>query len=159
MSAGAMALTAYLTLLSGSIQDDNSQRMALTETDLLVHFQETNIPFSHQRWRVIDKSVCADRDRNSSEYSNCTIKAKSLFNQLCSALTNSSSNYWHHQKYKEMYCDAAVNFKPMVATISYGNSTQISEQEKQCNRAILKALVDNTAENIANRNRLCEGIK
>ena len=148
MSASAIALSAYLAALGESIQDAKSQRFSLSEKSLTIEYQNTNIPFSHRQWQLLDHTVCRGNDRHSPEYSSCTVKAKSLFNQICSALSNRTSPYWHHQKYKEMYCDAAVNFQPMVATISYGNSTQLSAQEKKCNQLILKALVNQDAESI-----------
>lgn len=159
MTASAIAMSAYIATLGESIQDDKRQRLTLTETSLVIEYQATNIPFSHKQWRVIDGSVCSHHDRNSPEYSNCSVKAKSLFNQICSALTNSSNTYWHQQKHKEMYCDAAVNFQPMVATISYGASTQMSAEEKKCNQLILKALVDPSEKNILEKNEACKGIK
>ncbi|WP_448552451.1 hypothetical protein [Thalassotalea montiporae] len=158
MSASAIALTAYITALGESIQDVNDQRLSLTETSLTIEYQDTHIPFSHSQWRVLNHTVCFDNDRNSPEYSDCTVKAKSLFNQICSALSNRTSPYWHHQNYKEMYCQAAVNFQPMVATISYGDSTQLSAQEKKCNQLILKALVNQDAKSIQEKNAACDAV-
>lgn len=158
MSASAIALSAYIAALGESIQDENKQRLALTETSLNIEYQDTLIPFSHQKWRVLDHSVCNQYDRNSTDYSDCTVKAKSLFNQICSALTNQKNSYWHHQKYKVMYCDAAVSFQPMVATISYGESTQMSAQERKCNQSILKALVDPSEKNVLAKNEACKNI-
>ena len=156
MSVSAIALSAYLVLLGESIQDDSQLRMALNETPLVINYQDTHIPYKHRQWRVLDQSVCERHDQNSTEYSDCTLKAKSLFSQICSALSNQASNYWHHQKYKEMYCNAAVNFQPMVATISYGNSTQITPEEKKCNQLILKALVDKDGKSINERDEACK---
>ena len=158
MSASAIALSAYLVTLGESIQDDNQLRMALTKTSLVLNYQETHIPYSHRQWRVLDQSVCDVHDRNSTSYSDCTLKAKSLFNQICSALSNQVTNYWHHQKYKEMYCNAAVNFQPMVATISYGGSTQITSEEKKCNQLILKALVNKDTQSIDEREQACKNV-
>ncbi|NMP31214.1 hypothetical protein HII17_06545 [Thalassotalea sp. M1531] len=158
MSAAAIALSAYLTALGESIQDENQQRLALNETALNIEFHGAQILFSHQQWHILDNTVCYQHDRNSPAYSDCTIQAKSLFNQICSALSNRATSYWHHQKYKEMYCDAAVNFQPMVATISYGESTQMSAQEKKCNQLILKALVNKDEASIKEKNEACKGI-
>jgi hypothetical protein len=158
MSASAIALSAYIAALGESIQDGSQQRLALTETSLVIEYQATEVPFSHQQWRVLDQSVCNQHDRNSPNYSDCTVKAKSLFNQICSALSNQRSNYWHHQKYKDMYCDAAVSFQPMVATISYGESTQMSAKERECNQLILKALVNPSEKNVLAKNEACKGI-
>ncbi|MFD2166203.1 hypothetical protein ACFSJY_07960 [Thalassotalea euphylliae] len=160
MSASAIALTAYLAALGESIQDESQQRLALTETSLVIQYHDIDIPFSHSQWRVLDHTVCFNHDRNTPEYSECTVQAKSLFTQICSALSNQSSRYWHHQKYKEMYCDAAVNFQPMVATISYGSSTLLSDEEKKCNQAILKSLTNPEDEQVF-RDKLeaCKGIK
>jgi len=159
MSASAIALSAYLAALGESIQDENQQRQALNETKVVINYHDQDIPFSHQGWQILDKTVCNQHNRNSPHYSACTIKAKSLFNQICSALTNRTSAYWHHQKYKEMYCHAAVNFSPMVATISYGKSTQMTPQERKCNQLILKALVDRNQTTIEERNQACKNIE
>ncbi|WP_286266789.1 hypothetical protein [Thalassotalea atypica] len=159
MSVVALSLTSYVLSLSGNVQDNDHQRMALTETSLLINFQELNIPFKHQNWKIIDESVCANRDRNSSDYSQCTVGAKSLFRQICTALTNKRSPYWHHQKYKTMYCDAAVNYAPLVATITYGDDTQMSAIEKECNKLILKAMVTGSKADNDRKKSACQKVK
>lgn len=159
MSVVAVSLTAYILSISGNVQDNDHQRLALAETKLSIDFQESSIPFTHQNWKVINASVCANQDRNSPDYSNCTVKAKSLFQQICTALTNKTSPYWHHRKYQTMYCNAAVNYTPLVATISYGEDTQISDQEKECNRLILKAMVSGSKVDNDKKKAVCEKIK
>ncbi len=159
MSVVAMTLTAYVLAISGNVEDNDHQRMASTQTDVNIQFQEASIPFSHQNWKVIDQSVCSNADRNTPDYSQCTVKAKKLFEQICTALTNKRSRYWHHQKYQTMYCDAAINYTPLVATISYGENTQITEQEKACNKAILKAMVSGTKEDFEHKKKVCAAVK
>jgi hypothetical protein len=158
MSVVAVSLNAYILSLSGNVQDNDHQRLALAKTEVLIEYQELTIPFSHQNWKVLDSSVCANQDRNSADYSNCTVKAKSLFKQVCTALTNKTSPYWHHRKYQTMFCDAAVGYTPLVATISYGEQTEISDLEKECNRLILKAMVSGTKEDNDNKKAVCDKI-
>ncbi len=159
MSGVAITLTAYILSLSGNVQDNDQQRLALAETEVIIQHKESMIPFSHKNWKLINNSVCDNSDRNSPDYSNCTVNAKFIFQQICTALTNKASPYWHHKKYQTMYCDAAVNYTPLVATISYGEGTQISEQEKECNRLILKAMVSGTKEDRDKKNEVCKVIK
>ena len=159
MSVVALTLTSYVLSLSGNVQDNDHQRLALMETSLLINFQEMDIPFTHQNWEIVDESVCANSDRNSSNYSDCTVGAKSLFRQICTALTNKRSPYWHHQKYKTMYCDAAVNYVPLVATITYGDETQMTVTEKTCNKLILKAMVTGSKVDNDRKKATCEKVK
>ena len=159
MSVVAITLTAYVLSLGDNVQNANIQRTALSETNLNISFQEHVIPFSHRNWKVINGSVCSNHDRNTPMYSDCTVRAKSLFQQICTALTNETSPYWFHQKYKTMYCDAAVNYSPLVATISYGTDTQISLLEKKCNQLILKAMVSGTKEDNEQKKAICEKVK
>lgn len=159
MSVVAITLTAYVLSLNDNALNANIQRAALSETNVNISFQEHVIPFSHRNWKVINESVCSNHDRNTSVYSDCTVRAKSLFQQICTALTNDTSPYWFHQKYKAMYCDAAVNYAPLVATISYGADTQMSSLEKKCNQLILKAMVTGKKEDNEVKKSICEKVK
>lgn len=158
MSVTALTLSAYILSISGSVQETEYKMSDKQSTDVVVNFQEKNIPFRHKAWMINPASVCANQNRNSLVYSDCTVSAKKLFEQICTALTNSHSRYWHHQKYKVMYCDAAVNYKPLVATISYGNAPEMTQSEKQCNEAILKAMVSGSKADHEEKKQLCSKV-
>lgn len=161
MSVGALTLTAYVAAISGIIEDDDLQRKASIATPVVIDYQQAQIPFSYKQWQLVNSSVCSHLDTNAKEYSECTIKAKSLFSQICTALTNTNTNlkYWHHQKYRTMYCDAAVSYTPKVATISYGENTQMTTIEKNCNQLILQVMVSPTREGIKARDKACAQVK
>lgn len=158
MSATAIALTAYLAALGENIQVPQPSLEANENTEVAILFQQTEIPFNYRQWQLQNDSVCQNYAPDNLDYTACTQKAKLLFNQLCTALTNRRNNLPNQQRYKTMYCNAAVNYQPVITTISYGDSNQISEQERECNQLILKALVSPTAELVKEKNETCKSI-
>ncbi len=152
-------MSAYLATLGENIHGDKLENIANDKTSVIIDYQQTDIALSYQQWRIIDQSVCYNLEQDTSAYSACTEKAKSLFNQICSALTNRRYNADKIANYKSMYCQAAVAYQTQINTISYGASNKMSDQERHCNQLILKALVNTNAETVRARNKACEGIK
>jgi len=120
-----------------------------------MEYKGSRIPYQHQIWRIKDKSVCFDFQDNASQYSQCTIKAKDLFKDMCSELSNNKSQHWNIQKHKTMYCNAALSYKPMVATITSGSDFKINDATKKCNEFILKAMGTKDKALIAERDKYC----
>lgn len=152
-------LSGYIISISSYIQEDYRSRVGLELTPLVIKHNKMDIPFQHQIWKIKDKSVCELYKQNSAKYSKCTINAKSLFTEICSELSKKKSNNWQHQKYQNMYCNASITYKPMVASISSGSSSKKSDAEKKCNELILKAMSNKDKELIARRDQACNSIK
>jgi len=159
MSVGALSLTAYIATLGKLVADDNWQQSVNTETAVIVNYQQIHIPFRHKNWQLLESSICANQKQQITDFSQCTQHAKSLFTQICTALTNQPNDAEGHRQYQQMYCRAAVNFQPKIITISYGENATMSEQERVCNRLILKVMVEPSKTLIAERNKACKGIK
>lgn len=104
---------------------------------VVIEFEGSEIPFQFQLWNIREKSVCANVGKNVEEYSQCTIKAAKLFNSLCGELTAG--------KTRDMYCNAAVTYKPTRASIQAGTEvTALDEAKSACNKAIIEAMASNT---------------
>ena len=55
-----------------------------------------------------------------------------------------------------MNCNASVNFKPMVASISSGSSTKVTKNEKLCNQLILQAMSNKSKLLAKKRDEACK---
>lgn len=149
-------VNAYLLTLSEHISASYSERTNLHVTPIVMQYKDTTIPYQHQIWRIKDKSVCFDFQDNASQYSQCTIKAKDLFKDMCSELSNNKSQHWNIQKHKTMYCNAALSYKPMVATITSGSDSKLNAITKKCNELILKTMGTKDKTLIAERDKYCK---
>jgi hypothetical protein len=152
-------LSGYLLSISSYIQEDYRARIGLQLTPLVLKHNKMEIPFQHQMWRIKDKSVCELYKQDSVKYSKCTISAKSLFSEICSELTKKKSTNWQHQKYQNMYCNAAITYKPMVATVSEPLASKLDDSEKRCNQLILEVMNNKDKELIAKRDKACNSNK
>lgn len=149
-------LSGYLLSISSYIQEDYRARVGLQLTPLVIKHNKMEVPFQHQMWRIKDKSVCELYKQDSVKYSKCTINAKSLFSEICSELSKKKSTNWQHQKYQNMYCNAAITYKPMIATVSKPSVSKLDESEKRCNQLILQAMGSKDKKLIAARDLACK---
>jgi len=149
-------VNAYIGFVSQSIMGNYRQNTNLDLTPVSIQYKNTEINFQHQMWRIRDKSICDDLKQDSAIYSDCTIKAKSLFNEICNALTSKSNKRVRESQYQRMYCNAAIKYKPMVATISSSETVKNKALEKLCNQLILKAMNTRDEKLKAERDRVCE---
>ena len=58
-----------------------------------------------------------------------------------------------------MYCNAAISYKPTVATITSGSNSKINNTDKQCNEFILKAMGSSDKVLISERDKYCDQAK
>lgn len=149
-------LSGYIFSINSHIQEDYRARVGLELTPLVIKHNKMDIPFQHQIWKIQDKSVCELYKQNSAKYSKCTINAKSLFTEICSELSQKKSNNWQHQKYQNMYCNAAITYKPMVATVSKSSASKLDSIEKRCNQLILQAMGSKDKKLISERDVACK---
>tara|TARA_R110002049_G_scaffold29552_14_gene100443 strand:+ start:10692 stop:11078 length:387 start_codon:yes stop_codon:yes gene_type:complete len=112
----------FSSLLTGMTADIHTRAQDAMGAEVqyrVVEYQDHKIDYQYQIWKIKDASVCAIvKDYNLSHYSSCTVTAKGLFTDTCSYLQSHPQQHWKYIKLKNMYCVAAVNFKPTIAQIS-----------------------------------------
>jgi len=158
MDPVSLLFTAYLD----SIQNTVYVRLAdLHGTEIkavMIDYQGIEVPYQYQLWRVRNKSVCQPYKSQITEFSKCTLAAKSLFRDLCAQLSDKPSNQWRYSKLKNMYCNAAVSYEATVARIGVSGERSGEEAARaECNLAIAAALGSRDAVVIAERERVCGG--
>ena len=147
---GVMSISNKIT----SQMDDDRNIYA---TAVVLEYDDSKIKFQHQLWKVKDQSVCNDQKHEISKYSSCTIKAKKLFGELCNSLSKEKPRNHKIDKYKNMYCNAAIAFNPTVAKIGPAKEkSKIDSLRSKCNQATAEAMGSNSPKAIKNRNTACE---
>jgi len=148
-------IAAYLTATTNQIHNQVGDILGTEIQTETIEYQGMPISFQYQIWKIRDKSVCSDNKGNAN-YSMCTIKAKSLFSEMCEGLTKSTSSNWKVKKARTMYCNAAINYKPFIAQISDAKEkTEARKKEKKCNLLILKTMDNHHPELIDERDLAC----
>ena len=154
----ALLLAAYLDSVQNTVYTRMTDIHGTELQVLTIDYQGVKVPFQHQLWRVRDNSVCSSYQSDLVQYSQCTVKAKKLFQTLCTQLSEKPSDHWRVTKTKNMYCNAAVSYQETIARI--GEAIEPSEEEKgraACNLAIVAALGCRDPVVIAERERVCGG--
>ncbi|MDI3323725.1 hypothetical protein QKW35_04970 [Pontibacterium granulatum] len=122
-----------------------------------VIYRDQPVTFQYQLWRLRKNSVCAQLKHNLLEYSKCTRAARALFIETCRHLTNNPSDHWKHQKLKNLYCAASVEFKSVVAEVR--RSTVADDQElkrrQQCSVLRIQAMSSRDPRTIQLRDEVC----
>lgn len=100
----------------------------------IIDYQEMKIPFQYQLWKIRSKSVCSSYSQRMEVYSQCSVKAKSLFSYICEELSSRDLSHWKAKKVQNMYCSAAIDYKPVIASIS--NPKEVTEKREKEKNAI-----------------------
>jgi len=153
-------VSAFLaTYISAATTNIHQQVSDVYGTKLQTEFIEyggMNISFQHQMWEVKSNTVCNSYSQGMPAYSKCTVKAKVLFTTFCKELTKRDNSHWKVKKMTNMYCNASVNYKPVIASISNPNElTEQRKREKQCNLLILKTMGNTNKDLIAEKDLVC----
>jgi hypothetical protein len=121
-----------------------------------IDYEGTLVDFQYQLWQVRHPSVCASRRGDLREFSACTIKAQAMFRELCDSLALTEAGDWRVSKARNMYCNAAVSFRPTQASISAAEqSDELARARQRCNVAISAALGSGDRKAIAERDKAC----
>ncbi|WP_406666129.1 hypothetical protein [Gallaecimonas sp. GXIMD1310] len=111
-----------------------------------VPFQGYTIQYQHRLWRIDFGSVCANMDKDSSQYRRCRQAAKMLFQQLCADISNSN--------YKSMYCQAARFYRPFITSSDPAKTDpRLMALKRRCGDLRIQALEDKSK--VAERDRVC----
>ncbi|MCS3455532.1 hypothetical protein M2366_001599 [Aeromonas sp. BIGb0405] len=101
--------------------------------------------------------MCRRYEQDVVRFSQCTVKAASLFGERCQTLTAKQDAV--SPNIKRIYCHAALNDKPMIAEIGRASTTSEQAAERACNQAILVAMNSADERLLARRDTLCDGIE
>lgn len=150
-------LAAYISAATTNVHLQVSDIYGTEIKTEFIEYEDMNISFQYQMWKVKNNTVCSSYSQGTPTFSKCTVKAKSLFSKLCKELTKRNDSNWKIKKTKNMYCNASVNYQPVIATISTPKGkTKQREKEKQCNLLILKTMGNKNKDLIAERDLMCE---
>ncbi|MGK0272298.1 MAG: hypothetical protein ACI88H_002965 [Cocleimonas sp.] len=151
---------AYQHTVSNSIAEAYVDSMNTTVTSQSLVYNDTNIRFQHQLWKIKPNSVCSDLEGQATQLSKCTQQAKTMFTELCTQLSSMENLNQKGRSLSNMYCNASLNYKPMVAYISEPEHKSEQElKEKECNLMILKAMQDSSSENLKKKEKFCKKIQ
>ncbi|HEX5512992.1 MAG TPA: hypothetical protein VFY81_01220 [Gammaproteobacteria bacterium] len=135
----ATLFAAVLQSTSNAVHDHMQDMMGTEIKAVVVEHKDQRISFQHQLWRIRDVSVCADKKDRVAEFSKCTLAAKELFADACRYLQENRGVGWRYDKTKNMYCAAAISFKPTVAFVApAGQATPLELARRECNNMILQ---------------------
>ncbi|MEO9943916.1 hypothetical protein [Paraglaciecola sp.] len=150
-----MALATYLEIISNSLQDSMSQLQGTQVEARRVQHKGHQISYSYQLWKVQNKSVCSNHFNDLNEKSLCSQAAKEMFRDMCFHLQNNKKSGWRYTKTKNMYCNAASNYKPVIATVSFDEKTTEQKNKEKCSIARLRLSQSPTAKNLKLKESAC----
>jgi len=78
--------SAYLNSVQTATYDHLTESIGTELKAVFIEHEGVSVPFQFQMWRIRHNSVCNSLVQNMAAYSQCTIKASKLFNDLCSEL-------------------------------------------------------------------------
>ncbi|MBL4832200.1 MAG: hypothetical protein JKY55_20270, partial [Aliivibrio sp.] len=147
---------AYLQAASNNIADHYLDSMNTTVTTKSLIYHDTTIHFQHQMWKLRANSVCSDLEQDATQFSLCTQQAKAMFTELCNQLSSKDNLNQKGRKLSNMYCNASLSYKPMIAYISEPEKkTEQELKQKECNLLILKAMQDKNPEIAERKEKAC----
>ena len=157
MDPVSLVLSAYLNTVQSTVSGHFNETRNLEITSVVVQYEGVPVSYQHQLWRVRSESVCSNYQQSISQFSRCTVKAARLFNALCSELRQSGSDDWRQSQIQNMYCNAAVSFKPTVANIGSAPTLSGLEEARQaCNAATVAAMGNSDPMLARERDTTCE---
>lgn len=157
MDPVSFVFSAYLNTVQSSVSNHFNETRNLEITPVIVEYEGVSVSYQHQLWRVRPESVCSNYRQNISQFSGCTVKASRLFHALCSELKQSASDDWRQVQIQNMYCNAAVSFKPTVANIGSAPTLSGLEEARQaCSAATVAAMGNSDPRLARERDKACE---
>ncbi|WP_350999870.1 hypothetical protein [Shewanella sp. TB7-MNA-CIBAN-0143] len=160
MDPFSQLFAAYLHTVSNSIAEVYVDSMNTTVTSQSLVYNDTNIRFQHQLWKIKPTSVCSDLEQQATQFSKCTQQAKAMFTELCTQLSSMENLNQKGRSLSNMYCNASLSYKPMIAYISEPKQkTEQELKEKECNFMILKAIQDNSSETLKQKDTACDFVR
>ena len=151
-------MSTWLSSITDSFANDVATAANTQIIARKVNYEGSVISFQHQFWRIRESSVCGPHAIMSQAFSECTVKARRMFSDMCEHLSSTQTNTPYHHNYQQMYCNAAVSFTPTIISISKGNPEELSEYQKlriECNMLTASALGSQDEALIRQRDWVC----
>lgn len=175
-------------LLFGSVVDFMAEQLKSQVADGMnsqpvtqqLSYQGEAVQFSHQLWRIVPASVCADKIADPHALSRCQQAAMGLFHQQCEALSRQQAAGENSPEgsQRAMYCAAAHDYAPTtpaqrqsiasakasVATVSGAQgevaevsspAEQLADLQRQCRRLTVLAWISKEPARQAERDKAC----
>lgn len=147
----------YLNAVQTTTHNHFKEAIGTEVEAVVIEYEGTKIPFQYQMWRIREDSVCSQLQSRIGDYSQCSVKASRLFHELCAQLPMTDNTNWRYAKTRNMYCNAAVSYKPTIATISSESpESELVQAKKKCNVATIDAMGSNDPAAIGYRDRTCK---
>lgn len=147
----------YLDLVSNVTRSHLTQSIGTDVTAVSVEHDGIPVSFSYQMWRIRNQSVCSDLSNDLLKFSECTQAASRLFNDVCSQLNRESLQHWKHGRLKNMYCNAAISFKPTIASVEWSSSpSELNAARSECNMATAALLGSKDPDLMFQKQQACE---
>lgn len=152
--------SAYLQSVHNKVYASMTESMGTQLKAVVVEYEGSKIPFQHQLWQIRSNSVCANTSQNIAQHSECTMKAGRMFNEICQSLSANPSKDLRYIKSRNMYCNAAVTFKPVVAKLGASKEkSDLSLTKSACNAATIEAMGSHDPRVINQRDKACDHYK
>jgi hypothetical protein len=122
----------------------------------VVEYREVSLDYQYQLWRIRNESVCSGQKSNIGQFSRCTEIAKSFFTETCLTLQNNPQQHWRYTKLKNMYCQAASSYQPVIAKISRppARESELMDAKQKCSLLTLDAM-SGSAKALEAKNKAC----
>lgn len=157
MDPVSYVFAAYLNSVQNTVQNRMEERHNTRLTPVEIQYQGVKVAFQHQSWRVRAPSVCGNVTHNIQAFSECTVIAKAMFQELCSQLSAKPATNWKHGRYQTMYCNAAIAYTPTIASVSAApEQTELELARQACNAATAAAMGNREPGVLRERRELCE---
>jgi len=145
--------------LSDGLKQDIFTAMDAELRQEIYQYQGIDVRFTHQRWKVNQKSVCSNHQLDSRKVSLCTKAALSLFKRGCSQFQTKRYRTSVDESEMRMYCQAASSYRPMIIQASSIRSESSdmpkSKRSKLCNQLIAESIGEASSDLISRRNKEC----
>lgn len=156
MDPVSLLFSTYLETVQGNVHRHLTDSLGTDLKAIEIEYKGQSIPFQYQIWRIRDNSVCSSYKFDTTKFSKCTLSASELFNDLCKSLNKSESNHWRRVNNQRMFCNAAVSFRPTIASIAASEEeSEILIAKRACNAATVAALGSEDGALIQKRKEAC----
>lgn len=155
---------AGLNIATSKLQNDIFEVLGTDITPVTTEFNGQTINYQFQNWQIKPKSICSDVTQNIALYSECSQAAKELFQATCKELKKEADKFITNPKLRKvsnMYCNAAVEFKPIIAQISKSKpiTDKVKKLRQECNSLIITAMISGSTKDMKERDKACEAYK
>ncbi|VEL95139.1 hypothetical protein ALT761_00089 [Alteromonas sp. 76-1] len=151
-----LVFASYLEAVSNSVYNELSDIRGIEVQAQVVTYNDLEISYSYQLWKIQTNSICGIYDRDLNAKSKCSVSAKSMFGEMCSYLQKNPKPGWQYSKLKNMYCSAATNYKPIIASVTLEGKTNSEKKREECSIATLRVMQSASAANLAAKEKACK---